>query len=70
MNIATTSRITDEAFLAHCAGPGSVSKYTLSQGVQRAKLRNATIGPLLAEGMDYASAATIADQAVIEKLGE
>lgn len=68
----TNSRtgLSDAQFASHFAGPNSVSKYTIEEGIKRAKLRDTVLGPLLAIGTDYATAAALADKVVREALGE
>lgn len=61
--------LTDKEFASHFAGPNSVSKYTLEEGLKRAALRDKFITPLLAAKVPYETAATLADQMVIEALG-
>ena len=62
-------KLTDAQFSSHFANPSSVAKYTLEEGLKRAALRNKLIAPLLVAKVDYATAATLADQMVIEALG-
>lgn len=61
--------LTDAEFSSHFASPKSVSKYSLEEGLKRAALRDATLGPLMKAGMDYTAAATLADQVVREAFG-
>ena len=65
----TRTGLTDAQFASHFAGPNSVSKYTLEEGLKRAKLRDSVLGPMLKAGMDYAQAAALADQVVVEAFG-
>lgn len=62
--------LTDVQFASYFASPKSASRYTLEEGIKRAKLRDSFLGPLLASGMSYAEAATIADNLVIDALGK
>lgn len=62
--------LTDKEFASYFASPKSVSKYSLEEGLKRAALRDKFISPLLAAKVPYETAATIADQMVIEALGE
>jgi len=62
----TLTGLTDKEFSSHFASPKSVSKYSLEEGLKRAALRSATIGPLLQAGISYEQAATLADQVVKE----
>lgn len=62
-------KLTDAQFASHFANSSSISKYTLEQGIERAKLRSKFIGPMLAAKIDYATAAALADKMVIEALG-
>lgn len=62
--------LTDAQFASHFAGPNSVSKYTLEEGIKRAKLRSKFIGPMLDAKVPYEVAAKLADQMVIDCLGE
>ena len=65
----TLTGLTDKEFSSHFASPKSVSKYSLEEGLKRAALRSATIGPLLKAGISYEQAATLADKIVREAFG-
>lgn len=64
------TKMTDKEFASHFAGPNSVSKYTLEEGIKRAKMRDSVLSPMLKAGMDYAQAAALADKVVVECFGE
>ena len=66
----TRTGMTDQQFASYFAGPNSVSKYTLEEGIKRAKLRSKFIGPMLDAKVPYEVAAKLADQMVIEALGD
>lgn len=62
--------LTDKEFASYFASPKSVSKYSLEEGLKRAALRNKFITPMLKAKVPYEQAAKLADQMVIDMLGE
>lgn len=62
--------LTDKEFASYFASPKSVSKYSLEEGLKRATLRNKFITPMLKAKVPYEQAAKLADQMVIDMLGE